>query len=261
MKTRHLKCIALLAMSAGLLIPSVSAALLAGDTVVINFTKDGNTAAGNWNNVEGASGGTIAAGPLFVDLIRFSDGTATGVDLSVEGSGLGAGLFGIGGRDESFDASRMFPVSGVIPAEAQENLTYHSATPQRFVFSGLDDGLIYNLSILSANTAGRDPHAWIANPGANQISITVDPDDGLVHTFFNLSTDGSGNIILENTSGSGGVNAQHINAMEFTAIPEPSTLLLLGIVGFALALNHRRIRVRNAECGVNERGEAALECV
>ena len=242
MKNMKMKTLIFVAL-ASMMSATVSAQMSLGDTAVINFTKTGNTVGGNWNEVEGESGGTIAAGILIADLIRFSDGTATGVELSVEGSGLGADLFGIGGRDEEpFDSSRIFPVSGAIPNVAQENLTYHSDTPQRFVFSGLDDTLTYNLSILSANTGGtRNAHNWIANPGPGQFAISVNPNDGLVHTFSNLSTDGLGNIVLQNSSDAGGIDAQHLNAMELTAIPEPGTLILLGLgLGAAFVFRRRR---------------------
>ncbi|MCC5805879.1 MAG: PEP-CTERM sorting domain-containing protein [Opitutales bacterium] len=232
---------ALTAVSAAFITASASAQILANDTVVINFTQTGNTAGENWNNVEGASGGTISAGTLVGDLIRFSDGATTGVALSIEGSGLGTDLFGIGGRTEPADPNRSFPASGAIPDIAQQNLTYHSDSPQRFVFSGLDDSLTYNLSVLSANTAGRNAHDWIANPGPDQVTISVDPDDTLVHTFSDLLTDGSGNLVLENTTSGAGVDAQHLNAMELTAIPEPATYAALaGLLALGLVVLRRR---------------------
>ncbi|MCC5805880.1 MAG: hypothetical protein JJU00_06080 [Opitutales bacterium] len=220
MPTRNLKSTVLTA--AALLTASAAAQIQPGEVLAVNFTKDTNIAGDNWNNVSAPSGATIAEGILIDNLIRFGDGSASGVSLAIAGEGMGHPVenrFGIGGRDEPFDAGRAFPYSGAIPAEVQENLTFHVRTPQHFIFSGLDDSLTYDLSILSANTTDRNPHAWVAQPGPDEVSITVDPDDGMVHTFAGLSTDGAGRILLENTSDEGGGNAQHLNAIELAAVP------------------------------------------
>lgn len=234
-RTKFYLALGLAAMLVG---TSATATLLIGDTVVINFTESGNTVGGNWNELVTTLNAPIAAGTLFEDLVTFADGEGTGVSFSITAP---VDSFGLGGRNETPVATRAFPVSGTIPDEAQRRLTYHTTAGQQFVFSGLNDGLTYNLSILSANTAGRDAQAWIANPGVNQTSILVDPDDGLVHTFFNLSTNGAGSIILESTAAGGGTSAQHLNAMELTAIPEPGALMLIGLgMGMVFYFRHRR---------------------
>ncbi|MCC5842999.1 MAG: PEP-CTERM sorting domain-containing protein [Verrucomicrobia bacterium] len=241
MNAFKLKTLWILALGCMLATGPVSAALLVGDTVVINFTESANTVGGNWNDYVATLDSSItdpAPLTLISDLIRLSDGDNTGVGLQIDN--FTGENFGLGGRNEAPDASRAFPVSGAIPDAAQRRLTFHTEAGQQYIFTGLDDNLIYNLSILSANTAGRNAHAWVANPGVNQTSILVDPDDGLVHTFFNLSTNGSGSIILQSTTTGSGVNAQHINAMELTAIPEPGTLVLIGIALGSMLLFRRR---------------------
>lgn len=238
MKTSTMLTLGLAGLSAALFVHSASAQIVVGDTFAINFTASGNTVGGNWNELVAPLNNPIAPGTLLADLVALADGRSTGVSLSITAPD---GAFGLGGRDETPVSTRAFPVSGTIPDEAQRRLTFHTTSGQQFIFAGLDDSLTYNLSILSANTAGRDAQAWIANPGVDQVSILVDPDDGLVHTFFNLTTNGSGVIVLESTAAAGGVSAQHLNAMELTAIPEPATYAALaGILALGLVIWRRR---------------------
>jgi hypothetical protein len=240
MKTSGIIRSGLILVSAAFITASASAQITLGDTLVINFTAPGNTVGGNWNEVIAPLNSPIAEGILLADMTTFAGGQSTGVSLSITAP---EDAFGLGGRDEVFVASRVFPVSGTIPAAAQRRLTYHTTSDQQFVFSGLDDSLTYNLSVLSANTAGRAEQAWIANPGINQVSLLVDPDDGMVHTFANLSTNGSGVIILQSTAAGSGTNAQHLNAMELTAIPEPSTYAaILGLLAAGVIFLRRRNR-------------------
>ena len=231
-KMKPLMFVALVSMMSA----TVSAAMLLGDTVVINFTESANTVGGNWNDFVTGLNLPFDEGILIPNLVRVSDGEETGVSLSLFGT---EDSFGLGGRDETPVSSRAFPVTGTIPDAAQRRLTYHTANDNQFVFDGLDDSLTYNLSILSANTGGvRNAHEWIANPGPGQFAISVNPNDGLVHTFSNLSTNGSGSIILQSSTTGSGIDAQHLNAMELTAIPEPGTLILL-VLGLGFVFRRR----------------------
>ncbi|MCD8483097.1 MAG: PEP-CTERM sorting domain-containing protein [Verrucomicrobia bacterium] len=239
MKTTHTLTLGLIGADNSLYRCLCNSAVIPGDTFVINFTATGETVGGNWNEVVATLNLPIAAGTLLANLKNFADGTErTGVNLAITAP---EDTFGLGGRNEAPDAARIFPVSGVIPDAAQRRLTYHTTAGQEFIFSGLDDNLTYNLSILSANTAGRTDQVWIANPGPGQTSISVDPDDGLVHTFFNLSTNGAGTIILQSSAAGSGTDAQHLNAMELTAIPEPSTYAaIMGLVVIGVMFLRRR---------------------
>jgi len=236
------------------LIPSFShAAVVAGDTLVIDFTKVGQETAGNWNNVSeadlgtnGWTGSTGIQGPVVLasDFIRFSDGAATGVGLSFAGleAGVGSGTnSGIGGLSVAADdAAASFAVSGLIPTSAQQDVSFHVNGETQFILTGLDNALTYNLSIQSwTSTTARESMDWVVNPGlASESTQSVDPNTSpSVYTFSGLSTDGSGQIILRNTDAAfGGTNVGHINAMELTVIPEPTSLTFVTLALGALVL-------------------------
>ena len=239
MRSAKLLTTGLATVSAVFVTASASAQILLGDTFAINFTESENTVGGNWNELVTTLNAFIDERLLLSDLRTFADGLSTGVSLSITAP---VDTFGLGGREEPPSATRAFPVSGTIPDAAQRRLTFHTSAGQQFVFAGLDDSLTYNLSILSANTGGdRNAHDWIANPGPDQVTISVDPNDTLVHTFSGLTTDGFGNLVLQSTTTDSGGDAQHLNAMELTAIPEPATYAALaGLLALGLVVLRRR---------------------
>ena len=90
--------------------------------------------------------------------------------------------------------------------------------------------------MLSKIDAARDA----GNISVNGTTISVDPNDApFVRAFNNIATDGSGRIVISFSSTGGGALTQHINALQLTAIPEPSTALLSGLGTLAL-LRRRR---------------------
>lgn len=240
--------------------PAADAAILAGDVIVIDFGKTGQLTAGNWNNVArdatGASGlfptdtsfttenPAATAITISGNLIRYSDGAATGVNLAGRTIKSGTGAFaGIGGASAVADNTLAFPATGVIPDNAQIDLSFFNQGKTILSLTGLDDSLTYNLSLLSKITDARDANTWIANEGlASQQSIVVDPNDTpFVYSFIGLTTNGSGVITFSvTTADAGGTASAHINALELTAIPEPATATLLALAG--LILHHRRKR-------------------
>ncbi len=62
----------------------------------------------------------------------------------------------------------------------------------------------------------------------NGTTLSVNPNDTTyVYAFNGLSANGSNEIVMDFTSGTGDVS--FINAMELTAVPEPSSVMLLGL--------------------------------
>ena len=117
---------------------------------------------------------------------------------------------------------------------------YDSSGPASLVlsFSGLDDSLEYSLVI---------GHGFVNNGTVTDTTYTVDGqsltnvhDDGAnaFVSFTGLYTDGSGNLVITTDDPNGNVTA--VSALVLRAIPEPSSLTLIGLG--ALALFTRRNR-------------------
>lgn len=198
----------------------------AGDTLLFNVTAAGETVGGNWNEWTSPEGVTLTTRTvLSAQMVRHSDGQNTGVELAMELTS-GAG-FGRGGAINAFDGSMVFPVSGVIPENAQRRMTFHNQTNQnnpghgRFVFSGLDDSLVYQLSFMSRNpNVERNALIWLVQPGtAQQVSVEAHPHLGpFIHTVSGIQPV-NGRIVLETDLRSANVpNMQHVSAMELTAM-------------------------------------------
>jgi hypothetical protein len=218
---------------------SLPAAIIPGDAILVNITLSGDTAGGNWNDLIFSGGAKSSPWSLGSDLIRFSDGAATGVDFDATfGSG---GSMGMSTNSFTQENSYVFPEAGSIPSIGSERLLY--ANEATFTFSGLDDSLTYNVSILNSHIgfASVDELSWTFNDGK---TLTIDGDGadgngiGQVVTTTGISTDGSGNLTF--TSSSSGT--QHFNAIELVAIPEPSSLMLMGLAmlgGVVVLRRHR----------------------
>lgn len=270
MKPKSTVRLFLIAAGASLLaIPSASAAIVLNDVILIDFGKSGSglwtgangpgaQTAGNWNNVarDSDSGSTINSSSdgatinLVSNLIRYSDGASTGVAL-VGAESLAAPGTGIGGADVSQSSPQLsFSSSGLIPYSAERDV-FFTATTFTFTFTGLNDALTYNLEALARfnNLAASVPTAparnarnWTLQQGVlgQEVTISVDPDvnPSSIIAFNNVSTNGAGTITLILFGGTG-ADLAHINALELTAIPEPSAALLGGL-GLLLLLRRRR---------------------
>lgn len=246
----------------GLSAMSGSAAVVAGDLLLLDFSKfgqgtgAGDDSDGTWNNIiaDGTDAGDPAGswgggpngydGPIATNLVRYSNGTGTGVNLSVTTS-TGANA-GVGGADVT-PVLVSFSQTGAIPDSAQNDLSFQVQGDVTYTFSGLNDSLTYDLefqSYIGDPTPARNPFNFVIQNGlASQQSVAVDPNNSPgVYRFAGVATDGSGNITLSTfgTGAGGDGNSTHMNAIEILAIPEPGTAtMMLGGLGVFL-LRRRR---------------------
>lgn len=247
MKAKTLRLTALPLALCTLLVAPLAAAITVDDTIVIDFGKN-DTTVGNWNNVtSGSTSGTAftTGQVLLADAIRFADGAPTGVTLTT--SFTGTDTVGIGGLNmisDQTEATAAFTVSGVIPYNAQRDLSYFSnAGVGSFEFGNLNDALTYRIEFQSLNSNPRSALAFTINPGhASEVSITVDPNKGdafysMIHQLSDIPTMGDGKIIIR----AAGTGDQHINALELTAVPEPATYAaMLGLLALGMVIWRRR---------------------
>ena len=194
--------------------------ITAGDVLLIDFGKSGQETTGNWNNVANSEfdgenllefeGIGELQFELADDLIRFSDGSATGVSLSMIGSAdtqIGIDLVDI----ISVGAEASFSSSGTIPDSAQIDLLFADQPTSMLTFSNLSAGT-YNVEILSKSDVDL-------NIGIGGVAIGIGvTDPPLVTAYEGLMVDGSGDLIIDLLTASGGANLQHINAIELTAV-------------------------------------------
>jgi hypothetical protein len=239
MKPKSTLCSFLLAAGTSLLaIPSASAAVVLSDVILIDFGKTTDTTTGNWNNVAKTtpSSATFALNEVLVaNAIRFSDAATTGVTLTRTGANDVASA-GIGAATVAANSGLSFTGTGTIPNSAQVDLMYVSANLVTLTLGGLNNSLTYNLEMLSMIATDRNER----NINVNGTIVSVDPNEApFVRAFNNIATNGSGQIVISFPNAGGSADIQHINALQLTAIPEPSAALLGGL-GLLALLRRRR---------------------
>lgn len=214
-------------------------AMINGDILVVDLGKTGQETTGNWNNVALAANAQFLDGQVLAsDMVRYSDGAATGVSLAWDEVDGSSSFAGIGGATiASVGASASFTGIGTIPDNAQIDTSYFNGN-STLVLSGLDSSLTYNLEIMAKIDSGRDAQ----NITVNGTSISVDPDTApYITTFTGISADVNDEIVISFFSTGGGSALQHVNALAVTAIPEPATLGLVAAFGGAVLFIRRRL--------------------
>ena len=240
-RTRHFELIAVAALAtamAGITTPSAQGAITYLDVIVIDFGKDTDETSGNWNNISRTTStpGNYYGdeGTLDASLNRFSDNAETGVSLTVDAA-FEANT-GIGGLTAT-PATVSFSSSGLIPDSAQVDVAYVNHDSVTYTFGGLNDNLSYNIELLSLVDVALARDSTDVTIGG--VTLTIDPNDGLVHSFDDLTSIG-GEITISFSGTGNGSELFHINALELTAVPEPSSTALLGLGLSSLLLRRRR---------------------
>lgn len=229
--------------------PHASAAIVNGDVLNTDIGRVDTATGGNYNNFSANSvsgeGLVFSAGDspetLLADLIRSSDGGATGVSFSIQSfttTGTGVPTLGIGGLNDP-----AAPVIAGFGNSVTRDTMFRQgdntgATAVTFRFAGLDDSLQYDLTLVGyvPSTQTRPDSIYTADAKVG----SYNPVGGGFTTLSGLSTDGSGNLdvvwTLSFEAGAGG----QLNGFSLAAVPEPSSLALLGMGGMLIAQRRRR---------------------
>lgn len=220
-----------------------NADIFLGDTVNIDFGHNTSVTTGNWNNMTGTTGSNP---PDLADLIRFSDGAATGVGLAYSKVGTG----GIAGPVANWNG----PYPGGLPTGDAAG-SFDSALGDGLFFaqnggtitltlSGLDDNLLYDFLLYGARGNSGSVDTTYAINGGTPVNIGPVLNNSTNFASF-TSVAASGGVITVDATTIGGAsnNGGALNIMSLTAasvIPEPGSLLVLGFGAATMVLRRRR---------------------
>ncbi len=183
----------------------------------------------------------------FGELVKYSDGTSTGVTISWDKAGayeFNQNLYPAAGTDMDTVFTGIVNLNGVNAGQSGSPITY--------TFNGLDDSKTYEIVIASirggrsANDRGGNiellgavSSTYACSAGAPKLSetkVTIDQgyNDVLGHVagWTDIAVDSSGEFSIEITRAYG--SWYGINAVQLTQVPEPATMLILGLGGLFL---------------------------
>ncbi|GEM_PF-4686486 len=200
---------------------TLRAALFSGQSVGLDF---GDVSFGNWN--------AVGLNEDIADLKLLSDGVSlSGVALDVQGQEFADGGPGVG-------AQILAPFTGEVLDDWGGVFTNPGSWT--FTLQGLNDALSYDLQV----AAGQ-----ISNSTVNSISVSADGQstgslgslaaDNQYGFIQGLRTDGFGNLQVT-VAGATTSQSAFISGAVLTAIPEPSSCMLLGGASLLLAAFIRR---------------------
>ena len=210
-------------IKASLLLASIqcsSAAIVAGDVLRLDFGV--NTLATGYTGITAATANTGSV----------TDIGGTGVNLSLATNSSSA--FGNSGATNAalgyFDANVARDFIHIYDTSiAEKTIT--------LTFSGLDSSLFYNLSLAQGE---------FSNAGqVNGQTLTADSQsvgygNNTYVSLTGLSADSSGNLEIVLTSNSGAAAIASLSGLNLRAVPEPTSMSLLGLGGLALLARRKR---------------------
>ncbi|MGB0993926.1 MAG: PEP-CTERM sorting domain-containing protein [Akkermansiaceae bacterium] len=198
---------------------NASAALVAGQTMGIDHGAD-VAPTNNFNQ--------FASGTSLMPTIDTTGSAITGITVTAAGfTAQNSDAVSRGDEDAVFNESNLTDWWGFPTGTTAMSLT----------IAGLDNALTYDLMI-GAGFGGRDLQNVFTVDGQSQ---QVDSTSTNPFTdFTGLSTDGSGNLVINISSASEDVRVVSAWALTANAVPEPSSTALLGLGGLALILRRRK---------------------
>lgn len=239
----------------GLLVLGIQAH--AATTALIDFGRAANST-GNpsgglyYNNVElntidsGNTGSfTLNGAGTSLSLID-STNLSTGWTVSVSkiSTGGGAGTAGAGG---DYAGATPVSVSSYAATALQDGCYVNNGGVVRVTFSGLSAGFTYDLVTYGARGSSGSNETWELVSGTSsdpaQVAINVLNNTSNAPTWTGITANGSGEISFEfraNSTSSGTVSQLNFVSLSATAIPEPSSLALVGLAGFGFIMRRRR---------------------
>lgn len=227
-----MKKIILPTLSAFAITASADAALLAGQSIGLNF---GFTAVDNFNAVHENYGGTTQ------EMFLLSDGVSlTGVDYT---STLVAG-FGFSNGDSNIGSGAALPFTDSVvdnwSGAADGTIGVAEWT---FTLQGLDNGLVYNIDLAIGaftDTDFVDNTIVTASGGQGSVNMGDLSAEPVYASFTGLSTDGSGNLSFTVNNPTATVATLSGAVITAVPVPEPSSMLLFGLGGLSFLLRRKR---------------------
>lgn len=178
------------------------------------------------------TGSNTQTGFTAVSSFPTSDGTVT-ISVDTTPSGF---------RDRGVTA----PISGNPDANILRDLAFWSTSNAiTFTFTGLQANTEYSvLGWVFDSESGNSGKNIDFTTNGGTVSITTDNTDASATSAFsipNLTSNGSGSatIVMDHTGGAGGA-VSLVNGFQLSAIPEPSSTMLLGLGAMGLLLRRRR---------------------
>lgn len=194
-----------------------------GDTPVANYTganANGPIASDNTWNYFTTSGVPDAGDSLTVSGVTFTFGTGWFSSYSFAGN----------------------------PNNLQSDRAFTTGSAATFTISGLDTTKDYNLALIGAPTGYNTDFTIGGDTKTASAATDAGPDDngaltfteGVTHVLFSGLDGSSGSITFTTANGGAGAGVLAGLQLQAVAVPEPSSLALLGLGSLGLLLHRRR---------------------